>query len=460
MVKASEDSASQSKILKDALVKELGELLRELTAAQISAAKESQGHLADRITQAAQHQVEATRQGNQALNAAITDSIQKSLQGPMQDLANTVKAASGDQSANAARMLQDVMASFSQRLNELFGGQIAGLSNLNQQTAQSVQEAVSTLQRLVANLEESSRRSTDAMAERMAQAIEKMEARQEAINAQSQAFVEQIRALVSASQSETNQKLQTTLETIGSQVAGLLSSLNESQKEVFEGNRAREQSMADRTSNVVSSMTESVEAAIKEIAGASLQLAQNVTMLSQTTTTSIAKMNDGAELLNVASRNFASAGERVSSVMGQAASVSTKLSEISGGLTSAATNMQELLRDYQQQRAVVTQLLSTLKETVESARKEASLTGDVLARIQGSTELLATAQRQADEYLDGVSRVLGEAHNSFAAEVVSTLDKANTEFHKKLASAVALLHSSIGELELTLGTAPAAGRVR
>jgi hypothetical protein len=39
-------------------------------------------------------------------------------------------------------MLQDVMASFSQRLNDLFGGQISGLSDLNQQTAKSIQEAV------------------------------------------------------------------------------------------------------------------------------------------------------------------------------------------------------------------------------------------------------------------------------------------------------------------------------
>jgi hypothetical protein len=162
LVRASEDSASQSKILKDALVKELGELLRELTTAQITSAKESQLHLAECLAQTSKEQVEATRQDNQALGVSIAESIQQSLQGPLQDIANTVKSASGDQSATAARMLQDVMASFSQRLNDLFGGQISGLSDLNQQTAKSIQEAVGTLQTLVSNIEESSRRSTDA----------------------------------------------------------------------------------------------------------------------------------------------------------------------------------------------------------------------------------------------------------------------------------------------------------
>lgn len=452
LVRASEDSASQSKILKDALVKELGELLRELTSAQISASKDAQLQLVDRLTQTSKEQVEASREDNKALGSTIAESIQQSLQGPLQDIASTVKAASGDQSATAARMLQDVMASFSQRLNDLFGGQISGLSDLNQQTAKSIQDAVGTLQTLVANIEESSRRSTDTMAERMAQAIEKMEARQEAMNAQSAAFIEQIRQLVASSQSETNTKLQATLETIGTQVSGMLATLNDSQAAVFESNRAREQVMADRTTSAVNSMSESVEAAIKEIGVASTQMAQNVAVLTQTTSASVDKMNAGAEQLGAASRNFAAAGERVTGVLGQAASVTAKLAETSGALTAGASTLQDLLRDYRVQRDAVGQLVAELRETVELARKEASLTTDILARIESSATRLGTAQKQADEYLEGVSRVLGEAHTTFATEVRRTLEKANTEFHNKLGAAVGLLSSGVQELEVTLAS--------
>lgn len=452
LVRASEDSASQSKILKDAMVKELGELLRELTSAQITASKDAQLQLVDRLTQTSKEQVEASRANNQALGATIAESIQQSLQGPLQDIASTVKAASGDQSATAARMLQDVMASFSQRLNDLFGGQISGLSDLNQQTAKSIQDAVGTLQTLVANIEESSRRSTDTMAERMAQAIEKMEARQEAMNAQSAAFIEQIRQLVASSQSETNTQLQATLEKIGTQVSGMLATLNDSQAAVFESNRAREQVMADRTTSAVNCMSESVEAAIKEIGMASKQMAQNVAVLTQTTSTSVEKMNAGAEQLGAASRNFAAAGERVTGVLGQAASVTAKLAETSGALTAGASTLQDLLRDYRVQRDAVGQLVAELRETVELARKEASLTTDILTRIESSATRLGTAQKQADEYLEGVSRVLGEAHMTFATEVRRTLEKANTEFHNKLGAAVGLLSSGVQELEVTLAS--------
>jgi hypothetical protein len=445
LVKASEESASQSKILKDAMVKELGELLREVTSAQIASSKEQQTILIDRLT-------EASRRDNEVLGATISESIQQSLRGPLQDIAETVKSASGDQSSTAARMLKDVMTSFSQRLNDLFGGQISGLSDLNQQTARSIQDAVVTLKSLVENIEESSRRSTDTMAERMAQAIEKMEVRQEAMNAQSAAFVEQIRQLVATSQSDTNQKLQSTLETIGTQVAGMLATLSETQTQVFEGNRSREQSMVDRAQSAVDGMSNSVEIAIREMSAASTHMAQNVAALTQSTSTSISRMETGAELLGAASKDFAVAGERVAGVMEQAASVSTKLLETSSSLNSGASAIQELLRDYRTQRDAVVSLLTELRATVEFARKEATITSDILHRIEGSANLLATAQKQADEYLNGVSRVLGDAHTSFATEVKRTLDKANVEFHAKLTSAVGLLSSAVGELELTLAS--------
>lgn len=452
LVKASEESASQAKILKDALVKDMSQLLRELTASQISAAKEQQEALANRLASTAQEQSELARQDNQALGATIADSIKQSLEGPMKEIADTVKAASGDQSSNASRMLQDVMASFSQRLNDLFGGQISGLSDLNQQTARSMQDAVTTLQTLVSNIEDSSRRSTDTMAERMAEAIEKMEARQESINATSTDFIDQLRQLVSTSQTETSNKLQSTLDTMGSQVETMLGKLNDSQKQVFESNQVREQTMSDRSSQVVSAMSESVESVVMELNAAIGEIVRSVSSLTQVTSTSVEKMYAGAEKLGSASQDFALAGDRVSGVMGQAATMSAKFSETSGALTSGASAIQELLRDYSSQRAAVATLVTELRTTVEAARREASLTTDILARIEGSAQKLGIAQTQADEYLAGVSEVLGDAHTSFATEVKRTLDKANNEFHTKLSSAVGLLSSAVAELEVTLAS--------
>ncbi|MBV5268633.1 MAG: DUF1501 domain-containing protein, partial [Afipia sp.] len=154
------------------------------------------------------------------------------------------------------------------------------------------------------------------------------------------------------------------------------------------------------------------------------------------------------------------AGQRVAGVIDQAALVSTRLSETSGALISGASAIQELLADYRTQRDAIGHLMTELRNVVEVARKEATLTGDILARIENSATRLATAQTQADTYLDGVSKVLGEAHQSFADEIKRTLDRANHEFHAKLTTAVQLLSASIAEFETTLATAGVRSPVR
>jgi DNA-binding GntR family transcriptional regulator len=97
-------------------------------------------------------------------------------------------------------------------------------------------------------------------------------------------------------------------------------------------------------------------------------------------------------------------------------------------------------------------LLSDVRATVDLARKEASLTADVLERIESSTTKLGTAQMAADAYLDGVSQVLAESSEAFRESVVSTLSKVNHDFHTKLAGAVGLLSTAVQELEVTLGS--------
>jgi hypothetical protein len=430
IVHASEDSASQSKILKDALVNDLRDLLREVTSTQIKASKED----------------------NLVLASSISGSITESLTQPMRDIAGTVKAASGDQSATASRMLQDVLASFSQRLNDLFGGQISGINELNRDTAQGMRDVVQTLNVLVTNIESASAKSGDVMAQRMADAVEKMERRQESINSQTTSFVEQLRQLVSASQTETSQKMQEALAALAEQVGGMVASLKTGNEQSLESSRRREESMTDRATLAVTTMTGSVDGAVTEMTAASTRMQNAVATIAQVATSALDKMNYGADTLNTASSSFARAGDRVTSAMGQAATVAGKLTELTGAMTTSASALQQAAGDYRAQRDAVSSLVTDLRLIVESAKREASLTTDVLARIESATGKLATAQVQADHYLDSVSQVLGEAHQSFAEATVKTLDRANTEFHSKLTSAVHLLSSSIQELETTIGS--------
>lgn len=450
LVRASEDSASQAKILKDSLVRDLGDLLRELTAAQIANSEKMNQHLAQRIERATQLQATAARESNKAAAEVIAGNIKDSLKDPLDQIASSVKLASGDQSASAVRMLNDVMVSFSQRLNDLFGGQISGINELNRQSAQAMQDAVRSLNSLVADMKESGRQSTDDMATKMAAAISAMEERQISINAQTQGFVEQIKKLVDSSQTETQGKLQETIGALGQQMQTILATLGDSQRRVLEENRARESSMSDRNKLLMDSMRGSVEQAVKEISAASQTMAQSVSALSSATTTTIERLNVGAERINNAVTNFATAGDRVNRALELAAGVGNQLTETSGALTSGGAALQDALRDYRSQREFLGALLGEVRTTIETAKRDASVSADLVQRIEQAAGRLGEAHKSADEYMNGVSDVLARSSEAFADSVTNTLGRVNHEFHEKLSSAVGLLSSAIQELEVSL----------
>jgi ABC-type transporter Mla subunit MlaD len=231
----------------------------------------------------------------------------------------------------------------------------------------------------------------------------------------------------------------------------MLAALGDSQRLSVEGQQRREVAMAERSTTAIASLSDLLAQSLTEMKNASTQMARSVDALTHTTSSALDRMNSGATQLSTASQSFATAGDRVSGVMEQAAAVSSKLTEAAGLMHASSADIRSGLDDYRAHRDAVGQLVAELRTTVEHARREAALTSDVLDRIQGSTERLGVAQTQADMYLNSVSKVLGDAHQAFAIAVKKTLELANTEFHGKLSTAVGLLSSTVVELEATLG---------
>lgn len=179
-------------------------------------------------------------------------------------------------------------------------------------------------------------------------------------------------------------------------------------------------------------------------------MANSVTALRAVTTESISKMNTGAETLYVAASDFAKAGDGVSGVLTQATTVAGQLSQAGGTVAAATRSLDGALADYKATRDVIARMVSELQGTVAAAKKEASLTTDILQRIDAAAAKLGQAQLDADIYLSKVSAVLAEAHQSFTKSMQQSLTAANSEFYRELSQATKLLSDGIKELELAL----------
>lgn len=436
LARSSEESASQARILKDSLVGDLKAMLQEVTERQISA-------------QAAQ---------TAALGKEITESLATSLHEPLRNIGVLVEKASGDQSATAAELMKDVMASFSQKLSDLFGGQISGIQELTQRSAQAMQDAVASLNTLVGSMQTASQNAGTAMSDKMQSALEQMELRQKAINDQTEKMVSAIRAMVETSQTKTTDTLNQAVSDLGSQVTGMVKALQDQSSQAHGEQQRREEAMSSRAQGMVTDLGASVSSVVEHMAASTSQMQQAVASLERTTSHAMDKLSSGAITLEQGAVNFAKAGDRVTGALDRAAVVADKMTEVSGSLTTSSTALQSVVSDYRANREATASLLSQVKAVVESARHEASLTERALKLIDSASIKLSQAQLDAEQYLDGVSKVLADAQSSFQEGMLRTLDRANSEFHEKLTSAVGMLGSTILELDSTLAGASMARR--
>jgi hypothetical protein len=204
-MRASEDSAAQSKILKDALVGKLERILTTL----------------------AERQIEAHGAGMRKFGDDISKEITGVLSGPLDALTVSARRNSEGNSEAVTRLLTDVLAGFSQRMEDLFGGQVADINKLQQQTIDSLGTAVGRLNHMVSTVEDAGTKSAEALNERLLSALNDMEAHEKAANERMAALMEQMRSTVDQTQSETNRKLRETLSQLGAAVDSQVAALRE-----------------------------------------------------------------------------------------------------------------------------------------------------------------------------------------------------------------------------------------
>jgi hypothetical protein len=284
------------------------------------------------------------------------------------------------------------------------------------------------------------------MGERLGRALEAMDARQGVMNAQMGAFVEQIKALVSESQSESAQKLKATLSAVGDQVDGVVEQLRKQAEQAAETQGHRQERFEQSTGQAIGSLSGQVESLLAQSMETNKSLQSTVASLAQATDKAITGMNAGAETLYVAASDFAKAGQGVTETMKASAVATEAIKGASLQLTMATDGARAIFADYAKTRDTFALMVSELKSTVENAKRDASLTSEIIGKIDAAAKQLALAQQQSEDYLKGVSKVLVEAHESFRANVELTLREGNRLFQSELSSAVQLLSGAIKNL--------------
>lgn len=413
LVGASEQSATHSAQLKDAMVGELKTILIEISDRQIAAFSESQAQLGKHIS----------------------DSVASTLKQPLEKLATATESVRGDQGQAVQQLITDLLAQFTSKVESLFGGQMTGMQQMQQQTIEALREAVGQLRQMSETVEGAGQRASEMLMEKLNETLRKLNQRQLVMTEEMKKFIQEIRGLIGQTQTETHEQTKNLLEDLATRVGAAVGALS-SQSQSAVG--AMGTQIADLSTRVGEAITQMSAAVVK---------------LEGVTTDAVLRMNSGAETLAIAADDFARAGQGVAGALSQAQVLTSQLTQSTQALASASNALESLLADYRATRDVVAQMLVTVRTTVESAKREASLTEDVVRRLEASAIKLASAQTEADSYLEKVTEVLGTAHQAFADVITRSLNAGNREFVDAMSRATKLLGETIQELEGALGNA-------
>ncbi|KAA0090980.1 anti-phage ZorAB system protein ZorA [Burkholderia gladioli] len=437
LARSSQDAATQAQQMRDSLVVDLKEILTTLTERQIAAQAQYTGQM----------------------SVDVAKVISESLASPMSAMAEAVQKVSGSQGEAVNKLLTDVLSSFSAQMQEMFGGQMRGMSDLLQKASESMQATALQFGQLAANMDAAGTNTVDSMGEKLAQALDAMDARQSAMNARMGEFVEQIRSLVVQSQSETGEKLREALAAVGTQVAGVVETLRKQAEDAAESQGQRAQRFEESTGQAINSLSGQIEQLLSQSMETNKSLQTSVSALAGATDRAMASLNSGVETLYVAASDFAKAGSGVSETMRSASTATDSIKTASAQLSMATDNAKGIFADYARTRDTFATMIAELRQTFESAKKDASMTSELVGKIQTAARELAAAQQQSEDYLKGVTEVLVGAHESFRDNIDRTLGEGNRKFQSELSNAVSLLSGAIKNLGDAVDEIPA-GRGR
>lgn len=439
----SETQATQAAHIKDALVADLREILTTLTERQLQ-------EQSNNTAQVLQAQAEQSGRMSEDFGRAIAEN----LGGPISDIATAVKGVSVNQGEAVNKMLTDVLAGFSASMQDMFGGQMRGMTDLLKETSEAMRQSAEKFATLAADMDSAGKGTVEAMGERLNSAITAMEARQHLMNEQMGEFVGQIREMVAESQTESARKLQETLGQVGEQVAGVVAELRRQAEESAEAQGRQQERFEESTGNAVQTLSAQMEGLLAQSVETNRSLQESVSALSRATGDAIAGINQGAETLYVAASDFAKAGQGVSETMRSASEATAGIKTAAATLSTAANATRDVLADYARTRDSFAAMVAELKSVTENARRDAAMTSEIISRIESAAKKLAEAQRETEDYLKGVNDVLANTHESFAKHVGDTMRVANANFQQELRTAVDMVSAAVRDLGDTLEDAP------
>lgn len=386
LVKAAEENTTHTAQLKQSLVDDLKQILTDLSERQI-AAQQTHG---------------------QQLAQDIGRAIQTSLQTPLNQIADAVAQASGQQGTAVQHMLENLLTAFMEKMEQTFGGQMHGLNEMMVQSTAAMREMQTGFGKLIMDLGQTSQKATSDLTDKLSAALGAADRRHMKLE-------EQISSAVAALEGQRK------------------AAAEEEQKHLGE--------MTNRTGQFVTGLAQETEKLSAETLKAVAAMGQ-----------SIDKMSAGAQDMYLAATEFKDAGKVVSDAMQQGATTLGTLTAAADRVSTASSGLTAVMTANQNAQQTIQGMIEGLRSVVEQARREAGVSKQIVDDMGKVAQQLNQVEQQTQEYFGQLNNLLDKAFNTFGDAVTRELGRSNAAFQSELTTGTNLLKGAFTELAAVVGT--------
>jgi hypothetical protein len=269
---------------------------------------------------------------------------------------------------------------------------------------------------------------------------------QQLLTDQMREFVQDFRRLVTEEQNKSKQAMDEAVMKVLGEVAVAMEGLEGVRKSSAAEEAGRNDRLTTQTSQLVGGLTSQVEVLLSAVSDQVSKTQRNIDSLSEVSLRAIDGMNQGALTMGTAAQRFETAGSSVSTVFERSSKVTDTLSSASAALQTASTAVQRGFEQYDSTRRTVDAQVAALTGLIESAKREAGVSQELVASIQASADAMRSAEAQSREHLAGVNSALKKAFEDFGVQLVGRIKDAVAETDRHLALGTGHLNGVVQEL--------------
>lgn len=423
LVRATQETKTNTANLKDSLVNDMSELLHKITERQIEANERMFSSLSQNLELRLDKQISHSE--NMSANVA--------------GLRQEMGSFTGGQSDALADTLGSLITAFTDKIQQTFGSQTLHLTEMMTTAAQSMQSIQAGFDKLVADIRTSGDNERNAMSDRVKALMEDMENRQAKLNSEIASFVEVIKEQVQTGNEATQKQLAYSVNEVQKNVKALLSDMQEERRQASEIDRNRQDEFQQKSLGFVAQVEGQVSNLIEKVAETTIALKDNVSALNSTSINAIEKLNEGAGMVSLAADDFTKAGEKITGVMKEAEALFGQLNHTGKLLSESTLSVQGALQSFASGQEKISTMVEALREIIDQAKEDAGMNKQVVADMRKMVESFGVLKDDMDDFVSGISTVLEEKLGRFRED----MGKHNAEFHKHLSDAVKLLGNAI-----------------